>query len=231
MITKKSLAGNKEINTINLPLSPCDVSASFDLARVLGSRGFLFLDYVRNLTNPHITKNTFQNKSYSESFLYLFLCQKDKSWLKWLSVLLATCLIINGCIKPALAQQASTPQIDLSAISIIESNSNPSAIGDNGNSYGAFQIHRKGILADFNQVNGTNLTPKELLKLDISAHLAIWAFEERLPRLIKSVGKPVNERNLIIAWNCGVSCLNRKSLPKTTISYLKKYQAITKEKL
>lgn len=147
----------------------------------------------------------------------------------WAFVALTTCLLVNGCLQPALAQQA---QIDLSAISIIESNSNPSAIGDSGNSYGAFQIHRKGILADFNKINETNLSQKSLLKLDTSAHVAIWAFEERLPQLIRVVAKkPVTQRNLIIAWNCGISCLDRKTLPKTTVAYLKKYQAITGEKL
>jgi len=117
-------------------------------------------------------------------------------------------------------------QIDLSKIAVIESNSRLNAIGDNGQSFGLYQIHRRGILADFNQMTGADVKPSELFSESKSAHIALWAFEERLPQLIRARGHKVTERALIIAWNCGTSCLDRKALPKTTVNYLKKYRSL-----
>lgn len=219
-----SLAGKNKSAIIPSPLSHCVEKSTSILRGYFESRGFFILDHMR------IFKSALKKNKNSGCFP--LLCQFSYRPKNWLLAVALLGISLSGCLQPALAQQANRPQIDLSAIAQIESNTNTSAIGDSGNSYGAFQIHRKGILADFNKINGTNISPKSLLKLDTSAHLAIWAFEERLPQLIKVVAKkPVTKRSLIISWNCGVSCLDRKTLPKTTIEFLKKYERITGEKL
>lgn len=153
-----------------------------------------------------------------------FLCKQDQREVGSLCLILATLLsiILFSC------DYCPAQEINLDHIAKIESNSNPLAVGDRGHAYGIFQISRSGILADFNKINGTNLKPSDLLSEEKSAHLAIWAFSERLPNLIRSFGKPVTERNLLIAWNCGVGCLNRKDIPKITKNYIKKYKELSK---
>jgi len=121
-------------------------------------------------------------------------------------------------------------EMNLEAISMIESSNNPKAVNRDEGSYGLFQISPIA-LRDFNEQVGVKHTVKDLMREETNAHIAIWMLQERLPQMLRYYKKDVSTRNLIIAWNCGITCLDRKKLPKTTLNYLSKYRRLTGEKV
>lgn len=121
-------------------------------------------------------------------------------------------------------------EVSLDALAMIESSNNPRAINRDEGSYGLFQISPVA-LKDFNERVGASLTMKDMLKEEKNAHVAIWLLEVRIPELLAFYKKPLTVKNQIISFNCGISCLDRKELPKTTKDYLAKYRRITGEKV
>lgn len=148
-----------------------------------------------------------------------------KKSLKWILILVITglvCIADNAYSNPEI--------IDLNAISFIESSNNPRAINKDEGSFGLFQISPVA-LKEFNQRVGANLTMKDMLREEKNAHVAIWLLEVRIPELLAFYKKPLTVKNQIISFNCGISCLDRKELPKTTKDYLAKYRRITGEEI
>lgn len=129
-----------------------------------------------------------------------------------------------------MGQVEGLAQVDLGAISSIESANDPRAINKDEGSYGLFQISPVA-LKDFNQRVGANLTMQDMMREEKNAHVAIWLLEVRIPELLEHYGKPVTTKNTIVAYNCGISCLDRKTLPRTTQKYLAKYRRLTGEKV
>ena len=148
-----------------------------------------------------------------------------KKSLKWILILVITSLV---CI--ADTAYSNPDIIDLNAISFIESSNNPRAINKDEGSFGLFQISPVA-LKEFNQRVGANLTMKDMLREEKNAHVAIWLLEVRIPELLAFYKKPLTVKNQIISFNCGISCLDRKELPKTTKDYLAKYRRITGEEI
>ena len=149
-----------------------------------------------------------------------------KKSLKWILI-----LVITGLVCICDTAYSNPEIIDLNAISLIESSNNPRAVNaKNGGSYGIFQISPIA-LKDFNEEVGSKHTIKDLFREETNAHIAIWLLEVRIPQLLVAANKPVTTKNLIIGWNCGISCLDRKELPKTTKDYLAKYRRITGEEI
>lgn len=139
-------------------------------------------------------------------------------------------LVITGLVCIADTAYSNPEIIDLNAISLIESSNNPRAINKDEGSFGLFQISPVA-LKEFNQRVGANLTMKDMLREEKNAHVAIWLLEVRIPELLAFYKKPQTLKNTIVAYNCGISCLDRKELPKTTKEYLAKYRRITGEKV
>jgi hypothetical protein len=224
MITKNSLAGENKMNIIQFPVSH-RVFTYFSAKLILQGlwlTGFLFLDYVRNFVNRHITKNTFTKFQGVIKAAYR-LCKQIEHSPKWILAIIATWFLLNGCVQPALAQQA---QIDLSAIERIESNFNPSAVS-NKNAVGNFQITSIA-LRDFNIQTQSKVKLSDLKNNPaLGYHIAYWLLEVRAPQMLK--GRD-SVRNRLITYNCGISCVDKK-LPLETKNYLKKYKKITGEKL
>lgn len=121
-------------------------------------------------------------------------------------------------------------EVSLDALAMIESSNNPRAINRDEGSYGLFQISPIA-LRDFNERVGVRHTVKDLLVETTNAHIAIWMLEVRIPELLRYYKKPVNTRSILISYNCGITCLDRKELPKTTKDYLTKYRRLTGETL
>lgn len=121
-------------------------------------------------------------------------------------------------------------EMNLDALAMIESSNNPKAVNRDEGSYGLFQISPIA-LRDFNQQVGVKHTVKDLMRETTNAHIAIWLLEVRIPELLKHYKKPITTRSVLISFNCGVGCLDRKKLPKTTRDYLAKYRRLTGEKV
>ena len=148
-----------------------------------------------------------------------------KKSLKWILI-----LVITGLVCIADTAYSNPDIIDLNAISLIERSNNPRAINKDEGSFGLFQISPVA-LKECNQRVGANLTMKDMLREEKNAHVAIWLLEVRIPELLQHYKKPQTLKNTIVAYNCGISCLDRKELPKTTKEYLAKYRRITGEKV
>jgi hypothetical protein len=83
--------------------------------------------------------------------------------------------------------QADVPDNLINALCVVESNNNPSAVGDNGNAYGVLQIW-EAIICDVNAVYGTRYTHRdafdaETAKAICRMYLNHYATEKRLGRV------------------------------------------------
>jgi hypothetical protein len=118
-------------------------------------------------------------------------------------------------------------EINLSAISQIESSGRSSAVGDGGKALGLYQLHA-GIITDFNRLNGTQYTHKSALNPITARLIASWAFDTYYPKILRRMGIRPTTDSLIVCFNAGCGALRYKNLPKTTQTYLKKYRSLTK---
>jgi hypothetical protein len=177
--------------------------------------GFFILDHMRILQND-LNKN-------KSSDLPSILCQTNAIARIALCVGFATCLFLNGCLKPALAQSV---QIDLSAIQKIESSSGKNLYGDwNGKEYlalGAFQI-QKPLVTDYNARHKVKFSHADMLDTSKAEIVAAWAFQTYYPKILKHIKKDVTTESLLSCWNAG--CRNNAK------KYITKYNKITRGNL
>ena len=143
---------------------------------------------------------------------------------------LAFCLLL---LCPASSYAENPQLINLSAISIVESN-NKNIIGDKhltNHAYGIYQI-RKPLLCDFNHANGTKYREKDLLKPQIAHKIANWAFTRYYPRILKSKGYKPSRIALLTCWNMGQgSFFLGKRASDYESKYLKALNNINKKSL
>jgi len=119
---------------------------------------------------------------------------------------------------------ASEPlQVDLNAIKQIESSGNPFAFNPRSKATGLYQI-TPICLKDYNQFNKTSFSALDLFNPEVNQLIATWYLTKRIPQLLKHFGHKDTTQNRLIAYNCGISCLKRNSLPTETKQYLKKYE-------
>ena len=145
--------------------------------------------------------------------------------MKEFSVFVGLVILCSQCVAVYAGAEVS-----LDALAMIESSNNPRAINRDEGSYGLFQISPIA-LKDFNEQVGSKLTMDDMMREEKNAHVAIWLLEVRIPELLAFYKKPLTVKNQIISFNCGISCLDRKELPKTTKDYLAKYRRITGEEI
>lgn len=212
MNNQNSLAGNPQSkDNLYAPLS-CGVYSPFNLARVTKGGAFFILDHMR----------VFQSalKKNKNSARLAILCQKVHSRSKWFLAVLATCLILNGCLQPALAQSVS---IDLSAIQKIESSGGVNLVGDGGKALGAYQIH-SALVKDYNRFHPKKkFTHSEMLDTHKAQIVAEWAFDIYFPKILKHIKKPVTQENLLTCWNAGCGNVGKNYAR----NYIKKYKRET----
>jgi hypothetical protein len=125
--------------------------------------------------------------------------------------------------------QLKSQQIDLSIIAKIESSGNVRAINlKDGGSRGIYQIHPV-CLADYNKLNNTKIKPDSLFIKDINEKIAKWMFEVRIPQLLRHYGYKVTTYNKLVSYNAGITyVIYKKKIPKSTLSYIEKYNNFKK---
>lgn len=117
-----------------------------------------------------------------------------------------------------LIPSASAHNVNLSVVSKIESSNNPLAHNKKSDARGLFQI-TPVCLKHFNQVHKLNYSKEALYIPSFNFKVANWYFSW-LSKKTNSV------RETLIAYNCGLGCLSRNTLPKETVGYLEKYQSL-----
>jgi len=115
--------------------------------------------------------------------------------------------------------------VDMDKIKMIESSGNPLAYNKGSGARGLYQI-TKIALDDYNNYHPTEkYTLESLWKPQINAKIAKWYLDTRIPQMLHHYGKESSIDNILISYNCGISCaINNKPLPKETINYIKKYK-------
>jgi len=142
-------------------------------------------------------------------------------------LLFALPLLLISC-QPAFA-------LDWDVIAKIESSGNWQAVGDNGKSFGLWQINEKTI-TDYNR-NGLKSGRKAVLsydlisgdkRLSLGKQEAVKAFKSENDKMtLKRLGFPITDENLIVCWNAGCGALKyKKGIPKSTQAYIKKYNIL-----
>ena len=111
--------------------------------------------------------------------------------------------------------------IDLSIIAKIESTNNVLAYNKTSGAVGLYQI-TSIVLKDYNIINKTNYTKQDLFNPSINKNIALWYINKRIPQILKSKNIPLTKENILIAYNCGHSCIG-KPLKKETSQYILKY--------
>jgi soluble lytic murein transglycosylase-like protein len=131
------------------------------------------------------------------------------------------------CILMFIVIQSHAQKIDLKLIAIIESNNNPKAWNkSDGGSRGLYQISPI-CLKDYNKINKTKYKLNDLFNPVINKKIALWMFEIRIPQLLSRYNKPSTLENRIICYNAGITYVTKnKTLPKTTVEYIRKYKEL-----
>lgn len=138
-----------------------------------------------------------------------------------LLIILAVLLIlVAGCF---LSRPAHAEMIDLNKIASIESSGCKHKNGDSGQSIGCYQV--KDALIEWNQFHPKEKYSKSQMMDDrLCLKVADWYLHNRIPQMLRAFKKPVTKRNVLIAYNAGISyVVKNKTLPENTISYLRKY--------
>lgn len=137
---------------------------------------------------------------------------------------LLLCAITASRARTGWSQEPmQAPQINLSAIAMIESSGNPKAIGRTGDS-GLFQI-TDVVRREYNQRTGARITTADLFNARTATRIADWYLHKRIPEMLRYYKKPVTARNIIIAWNAGIRYVQKgEKLPRVTEQFLKKYE-------
>jgi len=136
---------------------------------------------------------------------------------------LLLCAITASRARTGWSQEPGAPQINLSAIAMIESSGNPAAIGRTGDS-GLFQI-TDAVRTEYNKRTGARITTADLFDARTATTIADWYLHKRIPEMLRYYKKPVTARNIIIAWNAGIRYVVRdEPLPRITEQFLKKYE-------
>lgn len=120
--------------------------------------------------------------------------------------------------------------IDLNAIEHIESSHNPKAWNKRADARGLFQI-TKVVCDEYSSAHSTyGVGNMDLFNGKINKEIAKWYLTKRIPEMLKSKGYSVTIRNIIVAYNRGISKVSCKKLPKETRQYLSKYHKLTSKR-
>lgn len=142
----------------------------------------------------------------------------DARW--FIPAVLLYALFMHGCME------AWAEDIDMGAISTIESSNNPKAYNKHSGAMGTYQI-TKICLDDYNLYNAPTIARNALYSPEINFKVAQWYMNKRIPQLLRHYKHEDTIENRIIAYNAGISYVG-KPLPDETIKYIQKYKELSK---
>jgi soluble lytic murein transglycosylase-like protein len=134
-------------------------------------------------------------------------------------------MVYNGACEAAPVDGQKRVEIDLSAIKQIESSGNPRAYNKRSGATGAFQLTQP-VIDDWNRLQKP---PAKVMLNDMydelrAAQLASWYLHERIPQMLQVYKLPVNEENVLAAYNAGIGRMRKRPWPAETDQYVKKYR-------
>lgn len=119
-------------------------------------------------------------------------------------------------------------EINMGAISQIESSGNIYAYNTKSGAIGLFQI-TKICLDDYNQYHYIKYSVEQLWNPRINKVIGKWYIKKRVPQLLKYYKKPVTVKNILVSYNVGIKyVVEDLPLPIETQQYIEKYKKLTK---
>ena len=129
-----------------------------------------------------------------------------------------------------LAPLVHAIDIDMKIISIIESHNNPFAHNKTDDSRGTYQI-TPICLADYNNFHPhARYTLNDLWQHGVNQTIARWYIRFRIPQLLIHFNQDITEENVLIAYNCGISCVIKGRKPAITRRYIEKYNRLKQKR-
>ena len=114
--------------------------------------------------------------------------------------------------------------INLDAISRIESGFNPIAYNRGSGARGLNQITDIA-LNDYNQFHRDNRkTMNDMWDPQKNTHVAAWYLQERIPQLLQAFKLPVTLENVLWAYNGGIGNVKKNRMADETKGYINKYK-------
>jgi hypothetical protein len=107
----------------------------------------------------------------------------------------------------------------MSILKQVETNNDPTAIGDNGTSYGILQIQRS-VVSDVNRVYGTNYKHIDMFSEEASEEVFMLYLCLGKEKFLKKHKRFPTEEELVRMWNGGIY---KGYTYKQTKAYYKKY--------
>ena len=139
-------------------------------------------------------------------------------------------MIIAGIIVFALssseAEVGAAVSIDVAIIAEIESGNDATAVNARESALGAHQI-RECVIEDYNDFGPGRSAPLahfDVFDPIVSAVVADWYVNRRIPAMLKCYGYPDTTATRLIAYNAGIKYARPgKHVPSSTLTYIKKY--------
>ena len=136
-------------------------------------------------------------------------------------ILFITVVVFIALTLLSTSEARAAEIVDMEIISRIESRGNPLAVSPVG-ARGEYQV-MPCVLQEYNQFHKVKFSWGQMFDHRINRQVASWYLNVRIPQLLVHYHKPVNTRNVIIAYNAGVRAVVKGYLPKETRAYLVKY--------
>lgn len=112
-------------------------------------------------------------------------------------------------------------QVQLEAVKEIESGGDPRAVGSSGER-GLYQI-MPITLREYNNHHQRDFTSEDLFDPGINYKIAKWYIKIRIPEMLKHYDKRVTVKNILWAYNAGISNVVDGAMPQSTRDYINKY--------
>lgn len=124
--------------------------------------------------------------------------------------LLTIGMILTSVSASALSKEGRDQLI--SKLEIVESMSNPNAVGDRGKAIGILQIHAV-MVQDFNRISGKNYTHRDMFDPVMAREVADVVLGHYDRHIKRTTGREANEKQLAFIWNGGASAWKRVYSP------------------
>ena len=128
--------------------------------------------------------------------------------------------IITSVLMVALIS-LGVSAVNMEAIRYIESRGNPQAVGESGE-IGLYQI-MPITLKSYNQRHEVNYTKSDLFTPEINEKIASWYLEQRIPEMLRYYGLKTSIKNILWAYNAGISRVREGVMPEVTKQYIEQY--------
>jgi len=174
------------------------------------------LDYTPLSETIRITKPQATFFLALKSVLKCILCKVV--CLSKIAVLIAIFSISN------LASSFAAVEVNLSALSAIESSNNPNAVSFLGAKYGRglYQVSEIALQDYLIFHKNERITPQDLFNSAINERIASWLLYKRIPQVLRHIKRPVTLETVLSAYNKGYS-------PNLAHNYIQKYKKALKK--